>query len=48
MELGVGAGLAWVLATAVALQKYNRHHRDDDEQHEQRPAVPNYKVEPVS
>ena len=32
MELGVGAGLAWLLATGLALQKYNRHHRHAYEQ----------------
>ena len=48
MELGVGAGLAWMLATAMALHNYNRQRRDDYEQPEQRPAVPNYKVQKVS
>ena len=47
MELGVSAGPAWVLATAVALQKYNRQRRCDYEQPEQRLAVPNQKVEQV-
>ena len=47
MELGVGPGLAWVLATAVALHKHNRQHRYHYEQPEQRPAVPNYKVQKV-
>ena len=47
MELGVGAGLAWVLATGVGLQKYNHQRRDDYEQPEQWPAVPNHKIEQV-
>ena len=47
MELGVRAWLAWVLATAMALQKYNRQRRDDYEQHEQWLAAPSEKVEQV-
>ena len=47
MELGVGAGLAWMLAMAMALHKYNRQRRDDHEQPQQWPAVPNHKVEDV-
>lgn len=47
MELGVGAGLVWMLATAMALHNYNRQRRYDYEQPEQRPAVPNHKVEQV-
>ncbi len=46
-ELGIWAGLAWVLATAVALQKYNRQRGYHYEQPEERPAVPNYKVQKV-
>ncbi len=45
MELG--AGLAWVLATAEALHNYNRQRCDDHEQPQQWPAVPNHKVEQV-
>ncbi len=47
MEVGGGAGLVRVLATAMALHKYNRQRRDDYEQREQRLAVPSEKVEQV-
>ena len=47
MEVGGGTGLAWVLATAMALHKYNRQRRDDYEQPVEWPAVPNHKVEQV-
>ena len=45
MELGFGAGLAWVVGTSMALHNYNRQRRDAYEHPEKWPAVPKHKVE---
>ncbi len=47
LAMELGAGLAWWSATAEALHNYNRQRRDDHEQPQQWPAVPNHKVEQV-